>query len=107
MLDDSFLASFCTDDGSTNDSAANADVNVTSSQEFINATSGESRESRDPDSLMSTDCPENTDNVVLKSSCTQEEMFTLAYQMIVLSSIDVISVSSGLSCATDVEPVCR
>lgn len=105
MLDDSFIASFCTDDGNTTDSyCTNDESDATCSQ----ATSiGESGESQNDEK---TPCNVDLTSIEPKSyktCCSQEEMTAMLHQMHIISSIDVIAVSCRLLNASGVEPISR
>ncbi|KAK3914911.1 ATPase family AAA domain-containing protein 5 [Frankliniella fusca] len=106
MLDDSFIASFCTDDGSTTDcSNTNDDSDVTCSQ----ATSvEESVELQDNRQAPCTDDLSSVKSNSYKQCCSPQEMKTFWSQMFVVSSIDVIAVSCHLQLnASCLEPISR
>lgn len=102
LLDDSFIASFCTDDGSISDGATNEESNFTSSQGSSIPESDGSQEADKTDNITTSLGVVTSSH---KNSCSHEEMKAFSYQMNALSFIDIISVSSGLLDSFNVEPV--
>lgn len=104
-MDDSFFASFCTDDGNTTDSGTNEDSGAPSSQATSIGESGDSQEVvEQPDSSPSQS---NGDPVPYKSCCSEKEMMAMSSHIMSLSSIDVIAHSSQLNTLSNMEPITR
>ncbi|XP_034248818.1 ATPase family AAA domain-containing protein 5 isoform X3 [Thrips palmi] len=114
MLDDSFIASFCSDDASTTDSGLNDDSDAQCSQ----ATSASNSEATSVGDVG--DC-QDTQNCCLDpsqssvgpvpipytSACSQEEMVALYKPLMALSFIDIIGHSSQLNISSNMEPITR
>ena len=99
LLDDSFIASFCTEDGELSDSCAYSDADVMSSQEASNQETY-------PVPIIKPKGEEfsGSSNFYM-SHCSQEEMSAMSYQMCCLSSIDIIATCSQRSPFSNVEPI--
>ena len=101
MLDDSFVASFCSEDGDMNDCGANEDSNGTCSQGTTDV------EIQKEENTASYTKKSDENSPTYRSCCSQKEMFSVAFQMLCISSVDVISAPYQLGIPSNLEPISR
>lgn len=104
MLNDSFISSFCSDEGNTTDSGVNDDSDASCSQ----ATSiGDTGDIQDTKNHSCNPSQSSVVPVPYTSACSQEEMLALYYPFMALSLIDMIDHSSHPNISSNTEPITR
>lgn len=100
MLDDSFIASFCTEDGDMSDCGTNEESDTCSQG---TTTGGSQKE----ESIEPSGSKTGEVSHAYRSFCSQREMFAISSQMVCLSSVDVIFAPYQLAHPSNEEPISR